>query len=134
MTNWLKVFKSVFYLSLLYISYCILNAQTFLMGSIPLGDKTMRRSLFFISATFIFIVSLTFAYLFFSPKTTELCINDTLFNQDTEEVYRTQPCLDTASAKPITWFKWLQGKSRSAQFHFFDFTELLFAKNKKPKA
>ncbi|SFC53062.1 hypothetical protein [Pseudoalteromonas denitrificans] len=46
-------------------------------------------------------------------------------NQCCPTVYKTQVSISQCQASNKSWFSWLTGNSRSAQFHYLDLLELL---------
>lgn len=57
--------------------------------------------------------------LLFAPPSQQSC-ND-IFNG-----VQHSPCSVSNAHSLVTWRDWLQGKSRSTQFHFLDLVELMF--------
>ncbi|PAJ72624.1 hypothetical protein CJF42_20170 [Pseudoalteromonas sp. NBT06-2] len=77
--------------------------------------------IFLVSSSAVFLAS-TFSLLTYAQQIDEKCC---------PTVYKTQIALSQCQASNKSWFSWLTGNSRSAQFHYLDLLELLSNSEKK---
>jgi len=79
------------------------------------------KGIFLVSSSAIFFAS-TFSLVAYAQQINEECC---------PTVYKTQISLSQCQASNKSWFSWLTGNSRSAQFHYLDLLELLSDSEKK---
>lgn len=69
--------------------------------------------------------------IFFASTFSLVAYAKQLDNECCSTVYKTQIVLSQCQASNKSWFSWLTGNSRSAQFHYLDLLELLSDSEKK---
>jgi len=79
------------------------------------------KGIFLAASSAIFFAS-TFSLVAYAQQIDEDCC---------PTVYKTQIALSQCQASNKSWFSWLTGNSRSAQFHYLDLLELLSDSDKK---